>query len=190
MSEPILNHNVTDIGPISRERILAAIERAEEKFWAEISQSFPEITHGDVSPEWVFQREHDNNRAVTTWIDGNLDPHLLPFDGDVDDIEALIWGAEHSLGVPIVQVDQGQAGGTVMFRVELADGRYLAVGDLQDPFCPRWSDGGIVENDGWSASLYANLHAYENDAKDSVFRTTEDKTPNGLQKLLRDITAN
>lgn len=189
------NHEVPNVGPISRERILKAIEEAEESFWTVIAKAFPEVTSGDVSPEWVVTRERDNNRSVVNFLDGNL-PYEEEDDEDDDDVPMresyegpwqVVEGFIYSAADAVQEVLAGQAGGCITFRVALADGRYLAVGDLRDPFTPNWSDGGRIEPGGWSASLYPNLHAYENASTDNVVRDTEDASPLGLQKLLRAL---
>lgn len=49
-------------------RFLTAIDKAQEAFWASISESYPECQTGDFSPEGSFAFEEAQKRAVTEWL--------------------------------------------------------------------------------------------------------------------------
>lgn len=54
-----------------RDRIDAAIARAEEPFWLSIAGDFPEITTGDLAPDTVHAFKIAMRKAVIAWITGN-----------------------------------------------------------------------------------------------------------------------
>lgn len=182
-SEPFLNHNVQDTGPISRERILKAVEEAEEAFWATISEALPEIS-GEAGPEWYAQREHDNNRAVVSWIDSTRS--FRDFEGTEEDLHEYIYTA---LGeTQVREILPAVAGGTVVVRVELTDGRVLGIGDLHSPFMPNGTQQ-LIKPDGWSVTLHANLYGWDRGEGQLAFLFTESRRPLDLIKLMRLVTS-
>ena len=52
-------------------RMKAAVDKADEAFWAVIAEAFPEIKTGDVGPDFVMRREENNLMDVKSWIGGN-----------------------------------------------------------------------------------------------------------------------
>ncbi|KCB41411.1 hypothetical protein L539_3487 [Bordetella hinzii 5132] len=56
---------------MTNERIAAAVEKAQEKFWAIIASRFPEIRSGDFSPDAQMKFDGACEEAVRIWIDSN-----------------------------------------------------------------------------------------------------------------------
>ena len=52
-------------------RLKAAIERADNSFWAVIADSFPEAKSGDYPPDLSSAREQHNREAVLWWLHYN-----------------------------------------------------------------------------------------------------------------------
>lgn len=56
---------------MTNERIAAAVEKAQEEFWAIIARRFPEIRSGDFSPDAQMKFDEACEEAVRIWIDSN-----------------------------------------------------------------------------------------------------------------------
>jgi hypothetical protein len=52
-------------------RITKATEDAIEAFWASIAKSFPEITSGDLSPDYAHSFSATSREMVLQWLEDN-----------------------------------------------------------------------------------------------------------------------
>jgi len=57
---------------MTEERVKAAVEAADEVFWAEIVKHFPEVTSGGMTPAELFFWGNVMERAVKSWLEFNL----------------------------------------------------------------------------------------------------------------------
>ena len=49
-----------------------ALNRAQEKFWNSIAESFPDVVSGDISPNDLIAFERITKETVKSWINNNL----------------------------------------------------------------------------------------------------------------------
>ena len=61
------------VSPELSKRVKAAVQRADEAFWAEIAESFPEARTGDLSPQETVTREVYDYRDVVGWLRWNTE---------------------------------------------------------------------------------------------------------------------
>jgi len=62
-------------------RINNVFFKAEDAFWAEVAKAFPEVKHGDFSPEDTLAWEQMAKKAIATWLFWNHPK----YEGDEDD---------------------------------------------------------------------------------------------------------
>lgn len=74
------NRFIPRVGRVSKERMLSAIEAADEAFWLAMASQLPEVVAGDIDPgTWLLWEENRNKMAVY-WVEGNHDPYLSPYE--------------------------------------------------------------------------------------------------------------
>lgn len=59
-------------------RFEQAIQDAEEKFWASIADSYPEIESGDLAPGEAVHLMMTMKRVAAVWLVGNRPDSLMP----------------------------------------------------------------------------------------------------------------
>lgn len=57
---------------ISADRIMQAVDKAEEAFWKKIAELFPEAKTGDLDIGLTIQTTRQNVKAVTNWVETNI----------------------------------------------------------------------------------------------------------------------
>ncbi len=65
-----------EIKPEHQQRLSAALQHADEAFWARIAESFPEAKTGDFPPEVTYRRDYKNSEDVILWLHYNA-PQLV-----------------------------------------------------------------------------------------------------------------
>lgn len=53
-------------------RIHQAVAAAQDAFWEELAEHFPEATHGDFPPDAQLAFDEACMTAATIWVEGNL----------------------------------------------------------------------------------------------------------------------
>lgn len=56
---------------IGQARVHAAVEAAQDAFWAEVASRFPEAVTGDLDPAAILDLDDAARRAVLAWINTN-----------------------------------------------------------------------------------------------------------------------
>lgn len=62
-------NNATSI--FDENRLHDAVEKAQDAFWEQIANAYPEITSGDFSPSDTFAIQEAMTNAARAWVIGN-----------------------------------------------------------------------------------------------------------------------
>lgn len=69
--DPTMAVHPSRIAAPSPKRIVEAIQKADEAFWAAVAEAFPEATAGDVDPGAIMEWEEATFKAVVDWLSFN-----------------------------------------------------------------------------------------------------------------------
>jgi hypothetical protein len=68
VSRELWDEDVTPVGDVPAERILEAVKKARDAFWASVAESFPEVTTGDMAPGDEVALEFATNEVLLVWL--------------------------------------------------------------------------------------------------------------------------
>lgn len=85
-----------DIKPEHQQRLSAALQYANEAFWAKVAENFPEARTGDFSPELTYARDYHNSEDVLWWLTFNAPQLMVGYVEEQKPVETLKPGVYES----------------------------------------------------------------------------------------------